>query len=32
VRDILHEGGKKARVLFSETTAQVRDAMGIVRY
>ena len=32
VRDILHEGGKKARALISETTAQVRDAMGITIY
>ena len=29
VREVLHEGAKKARAIISETTAQVRDAMGI---
>lgn len=32
VREILHEGGKKARVIIAETVAQVRDRMGIVLY
>lgn len=32
VREILHEGGKKARVIIAETVAHVRDRMGIVLY
>jgi tryptophanyl-tRNA synthetase len=32
VREILHEGGKKARVIIAETTATVRDKMGIIIY
>ena len=31
-REILHEGGKKARVIIAETLEQVRDRMGIVVY
>ncbi|OGG67794.1 tryptophan--tRNA ligase [Candidatus Kaiserbacteria bacterium RIFCSPLOWO2_02_FULL_56_11] len=31
-REVLHEGGKKARRLIIETTAIVRDKMGIVIY
>ncbi|MBI5913170.1 tryptophan--tRNA ligase [Candidatus Azambacteria bacterium] len=30
IREILHEGGKKARVLVRETTMVVREKMGIV--
>jgi tryptophanyl-tRNA synthetase len=29
VRDVLHEGARKARAMISETTAKVRDATGI---
>lgn len=32
VREVLAEGGKKARAIIAETTAQVRDKMGIVLY
>ncbi len=32
VREILHEGGKKARAIIAETTATVRDKMGIIIY
>ncbi len=32
VREILHEGGKKARVRIKKTTELVRDKMGIVVY
>lgn len=32
VREILHEGGKKARAIIAETVAEVRDRMGIVLY
>lgn len=32
VADILHEGGKKARKVIAETTAQVQDKMGIIVY
>lgn len=32
VREILHEGGKKARAIITETVAEVRDRMGIVIY
>ncbi len=32
VREILHEGGRKARAIIAETVAQVRDRMGIVIY
>lgn len=32
VREVLHEGGKKARTIIAETVAQVRDRMGIVLY
>jgi len=32
VREILHEGGKKARALISETVSEVREKMGIVIY
>lgn len=32
VRDVLAEGGKKARERFTETLAAVRAAIGIVRY
>ncbi len=32
VREVLHEGGKKARAIIAETVAQVRDKMGIVIY
>jgi tryptophanyl-tRNA synthetase len=32
VREVLHEGGKKARAIISQTVAQVRDRMGIVLY
>lgn len=32
VKEVLREGGKKARAMIAETTAQVRDKMGIVLY
>jgi tryptophanyl-tRNA synthetase len=32
VKDVLHEGGKKARARIVETVAAVRDKMGIVLY
>lgn len=32
VKEILHEGGKKARKMIAETVAVVRDRMGIVVY
>ena len=32
VREILHEGGKKARKVIAETTAEVQDRMGIDVY
>ena len=32
IKEILHEGGKKARVMIRETTSDVRDKMGIVIY
>ncbi len=32
VRDVLHEGGKKARALIAETVGQVREKMGIIVY
>lgn len=32
IREVLHEGGKKARAIIAETTTQVRDKMGIVLY
>jgi len=32
VKEVLIEGGKKARAIISETVAEVRDKMGIVRY
>lgn len=32
IRDILHEGGKKAREMIRETTMCVRDKIGIVIY
>ncbi len=32
VRDVLHEGGKKARARIAETVAVVRDKMGVVIY
>lgn len=32
VREVLHEGGKKARARISETAAVVRDKMGVVIY
>ena len=31
-REVLHEGGKKARVIIQETVALVRDKMGIIVY
>ena len=31
-REVLHEGGKKARAIFMETLNEVRDKMGIVIY
>ncbi|MEK7614147.1 MAG: tryptophan--tRNA ligase [Patescibacteria group bacterium] len=31
-REVLHEGGKRARAIFAETLAVVRDKMGIVVY
>ena len=32
VREVLYEGGKKARAMIAETTTQVRDKMGVVLY
>jgi tryptophanyl-tRNA synthetase len=32
VRDVLHEGGKKARAIIAGTVAEVRERMGIVIY
>lgn len=32
VREVLHEGGRKARAIIAQTVAQVRDRMGIVLY
>ena len=32
VKEILHEGGKKARAIIAETVAIVRDKMGIIIY
>lgn len=32
VKDLLHEGGKKARVRIKDTTEIVRDKMGIILY
>ncbi len=32
VKEVLHEGGKKARAIFKETVEIVRDKMGIVIY
>lgn len=32
VRDVLHEGGKKARMIFAETLSIVQDRMGITLY
>lgn len=32
IREVLHEGGKKARARIAETTAIVRDKMGIILY
>lgn len=32
VKEVLHEGGKKARAVISKTVATVRDKMGIVLY
>lgn len=32
VREVLSEGGKRARAVIAETVAQVRDLMGIVKY
>ncbi|MBI2636644.1 MAG: tryptophan--tRNA ligase [Parcubacteria group bacterium] len=32
VREVLHEGGKRARAIIAETVAEVRDKMGIVLY
>ncbi len=32
VREVLHEGGKKARARIAETVAEVRDRIGIVLY
>jgi len=32
VREVLHEGGRKARAIIAKTVAQVRDRMGIVLY
>mgnify|MGYP001559767263 FL=1 len=32
VREVLRDGGKKARAIIAETTAEVRDKMGIVLY
>lgn len=32
VKEILHEGGKKARAMIRETTMEVREKMGIIVY
>lgn len=32
LKDVLHEGGKKARARIKETTELVRERMGIVLY
>lgn len=32
VKEILHEGGKKARAMIRETTLEVREKMGIIVY
>ncbi|MDO8664023.1 MAG: tryptophan--tRNA ligase [Candidatus Liptonbacteria bacterium] len=32
VKEVLHEGGKRARAIISKTVATVRDKMGIVLY
>lgn len=32
IREVLHEGGKKARARIAETVADVRDKMGVVIY
>lgn len=32
IKEILHEGGKKARAIIRETTMDVRDKMGVVIY
>ena len=32
IKEILHEGGKKARIMICETVSVVRDKMGIVIY
>ncbi len=32
IKEILHEGGKKARAMIRETTMSVRDKMGIIIY
>lgn len=32
VKEVIHEGGKKARAMIQETIADVRDKMGIVIY
>lgn len=32
ITEVLHEGGKRARTIIAETTAQVRDKMGISVY
>jgi tryptophanyl-tRNA synthetase len=32
IREVLHEGGKKARKIIAETVEMVRDSMGIVIY
>lgn len=32
IKDVLHEGGKKARAMVKDTTEMVRDKMGIVLY
>jgi tryptophanyl-tRNA synthetase len=32
VRDVLHEGGKRARTIIGDTVAEVREKMGLVRY
>ena len=31
-REVLHEGGKKARAIFAETLNEVRDKMGVIVY
>lgn len=32
IKEVLHDGGKRARAMISETVASVRDKMGIVLY